>query len=40
MQDLDAEEEEIEREVQEFRKKMETIFGITLEPTTAVLDEA
>lgn len=39
-QDLDAEEEEIEREVQEFRKKMEAIFGIRLEPTTAVPDEA
>ena len=40
-QDLaDLEEEEIEREVQEFRQKMETIFGIKLEPTTTIPDEA
>ena len=39
MEDIESEEEEIERDVQEFRKKMEGIFGITLEPTIALLDE-
>ena len=29
----DSEDEEIEREVQEFRKKMEAIFNIKLEPS-------